>query len=141
MRVKCVYKSLDELPAELTSGVAQADRIRAMGHGKPWITPGKEYVVYAVDSDLGNIWYYILNDDDLPYPTFELAVFFELVDPHVSKYWVFSLDKGGAFRMWPSSWFQEYYHQLLVEGDQGVVADFVRLRGAIDAEDRESRAV
>ena len=135
MKVKCLYNKLDELPKEKFKKLKQVEYIKKIGKDKPRITLGKEYVVYGIHTALENVWYFICDDDYLYYPVFDLAVFFEITDSRISKYWEISVNESGVIKLWPSSWLKdEYYIDRLTDGEKDIVADFKRIKKEMDEE-------
>lgn len=135
MKVKCIYKTFEELPKETFDLLLQINELKNLNSNKPCITVGKEYIVYGIHSSLGNTWYFIADDDYIDYPVCVLAVFFKIIDPRISKYWHFDIDKNGDFSLWSPSWNQiEYYFDRLTDGEPDIVEDFKKIKEQIDLE-------
>lgn len=54
------------------------------------LTVGAEFTVYAMLIDATETFYYIVNDDDHPWPLWHPSSLFELVDRRVSCDWVYA---------------------------------------------------
>jgi len=59
---------------------------------------------------------------------------FEIVDEHLSTYWVIRHWTDGTVAMWPPSFFADFYHDDLSEGVAEVVSDYARVKRQIEAE-------
>lgn len=55
-----------------------------------------------------------------------LAIF-EVVDPRASAKWMLRRNQMGDLCLWPPSFFADYYHDLLSDGDSETVRDFQRV--------------
>jgi len=86
------------------------------------LTTGKPYVAYGFTVWQDHVWLYVCDDDypSLWYPTMHPAALFRVLDPHLSKYWVFGHhpDTPGkrhlfvvSFPEWAGD--QEFYERLL----------------------------
>jgi hypothetical protein len=51
------------------------------------LTVGKEYLVYAISFYKDQIWYYVIDDNDLWFPVRKPAPLFSITDNRVSKMW------------------------------------------------------
>ena len=96
------------------------------------ITPGKQYLVLGMQSTLGNLWIELQGDTGnlISVP----LCLFEIMDGRVSRHWIFKRWKDYDFTLWPESFYQEYYHDDLLEGVPNVVSDFRRLLNLLNAE-------
>ena len=54
-------------------------------------------------------------------------VMFEMIDPRASSKWVLRRSQVGDLCLWPPSFFTDYYHDLLSDGDPETVKDFQRV--------------
>ena len=134
MKVVCQYISIDEMPPELTRSLTNLDRLRAICAHRPRVTHGKSYTVYGVSCAEGNVWYDIVDDDAAPYPVSVLAAIFRVSDGRPSRLWVCRFNERGSFFLWPVSWYEDFYHDRLSEGDKKLVADFHKVKAEMDAE-------
>jgi hypothetical protein len=102
------------------------------------LTPGQEYVVYAA-TFLGNqVWYYLVDDDNLWYPHRRPAPLFQIVDARLSQYWRYSFTPGHldhlvllAFDEWVSN---VGFYDRLSDRDDAEVQVFRRRKAQLDAE-------
>ncbi|MDY6806947.1 MAG: hypothetical protein SXA11_24495 [Cyanobacteriota bacterium] len=99
------------------------------------LTIDKEYVVYAIYEKLGQVWYYIADDNFMYYPMRNPAPLFEVVDKRVSKYWQFDLRSNGLLRVAFSQWFTDpYFYEKLIDQEPTEVDLFKRIKALIDLE-------
>ena len=49
---------------------------------------GKDYVVYALSTYLGHVWYHIWDENSDYYPGWAPSLLFEVVDHRLSQYWI-----------------------------------------------------
>src|SRR4051812_7604933 len=84
MRVLCRYSSMlgIEDPAK-RAHVGKYVRQEDIG-----LEPGKTYLVYGVVFRDGVAWYYLLDDEDAPYPRPYCHNFFQLIDERIPTDWV-----------------------------------------------------
>jgi hypothetical protein len=125
---------LEDLPKDLVDSPRDLEVLRATGAHRPRITPGKQYTVYGVSCGAGNIWFDIIDDDEMSYTVGVLAVYFTISDSRLSKTWVCHLNDRGFLFLWPPSWLEPLYHDRLTDGAPDIVADFERTKAAIDGE-------
>jgi hypothetical protein len=52
---------------------------------------------------------------------------FEVIDPRASAKWILRRSQMGDLCLWPPSFFDDYYHDLLSDGDPETVRDFQRV--------------
>lgn len=96
---------------------------------------GKEYIVYALDSWQGDLWYYICDERYTYYPIHHPAPLFELVDPRLSKYWQFQIASNGLFTFAFEQWFSiPFYYDKLTEQDSEAILIFEKIKELMDAE-------
>jgi hypothetical protein len=103
------------------------------------ITIGREYVVYAMTIRGHDVWYYILDDRNLPYPVWHPAPLFSVVDGKVPSSWryIYTSSADDFLAVWAfPEWAQDpgrYYDQLS-DRDEEALAIFSRRRQEIDVE-------
>ena len=134
MKVQCRGSRLEDLSKDLVDSLFDLETLRATGAHRPRITAGKKYTVYGISCGAGNIWFDIVDDDEMCYTVGVLAVFFTISDSKPSKTWVCHLNDRGFLFLWPPSWLEPLYHDRLTDGDPEVVADFGRVKAAVDSE-------
>jgi hypothetical protein len=136
MRVRLKFGAIDELPPDLLGALHDVPRLRAMGFDGKFAAIGTEFTVYGIDVVAGNILYRLGNPPREEFTIQCLGALFEIVDGSVSRYWQARLLPGGRFVLWPPSWFAEFYHDRLSEGDPTICADFAELRERMKVETR-----
>jgi len=103
------------------------------------ITKGKEYVVlalsYAPSLNLNSEYPVIQIKDDSGYLYSHPLFLFNIVDDRVSKYWHIRFDRtDGWLKMWPESFYQEYYHDDLSNDVIEIEKDFKRVSKLLEEE-------
>jgi hypothetical protein len=125
MLVRCVSNSGADLPE-----ISRDSRMGIDASTEFALTVGRDYVVFAVTNYLATIWYYVMDDDDLPYPVWKPAPLIEMVDGRVPDHWVLAQYRnrsdGGhrfllSFPEWAENW---HYYELLVGGNSAALAQF-----------------
>lgn len=88
MIVACVKNRID---AALVGACEQERVPRFWGKGMNMfaLTEGKLYVVYAVQTDIFGVWYYVADDDypEVWYPNAYPSLLFQTVDSRTSRLW------------------------------------------------------
>ena len=119
MKVACVSRSARDLPRELIQpelGIGP-DRLFSLVVGKP-------YVVYGITWDLGNLWYYICDEDYSYYPVWNPSALFQIVDNRLSSYWRIAIYTVGQAKLkMPVIAFEEWandplFYDRLTEGQR-----------------------
>src|SRR6266566_8383404 len=124
MKVKLKYSSIDELPPLVLSALCDVPRLKAIGFDGHFAPIGTEFIVYGIDFLNGNLFYRLGHPPHEPYVIQCLAVLFQIVDPRVSRYWECRTLSAGEFVLWPPSWFVDFYHDRLSDGDRELVKDY-----------------
>ena len=131
MIIRCIANTGEDLPENYIDP--------ARGYTKKIelpLTVGKEYVVYAIRSWQGIVWYYICDDNYSYYPIQTPAPLFEVVDNRVSKYWRFMLNPNGVLRFVFEQWFTDpYFYDKLTDQEEAEVEIFDKVKELMDAED------
>lgn len=133
MRVRLAFGTIDELPPDLLGALDDVPRLKAMGFDGKFAPIGTEFTVYGIDFVGGNVLYRLGNPPREEFTIQCLGALFEILDGSVSRYWQSRLLPGGRFVLWPSSWFAEFYHDRLSEGDPAIYADFTEVRDLMKA--------
>jgi hypothetical protein len=139
MRVKGKWKKGDKVPLSYTHG----------GHpsiSTDWyLTPAKEYIVYAVSCHEGMTWYYVVDDHNLWFPIMKPAPLFEITDPRSSASWRVTFKYGRDWKTKDHSIetlllaFEEWcadpmYYERLADNNPPEVAVFAQRRKEMDSE-------
>jgi hypothetical protein len=83
-------------------------------------------------------WVEVLMEPDIPTLIPAPLCLFEIVDPRVSRYWEIHVSDEGMVRLWPPSFYREYYHDDLSDRAPEIVKDFWRVHALIEAEAKEA---
>jgi hypothetical protein len=116
--VRCLTRDGSALPT-----YAQDARSGITAETEFPITPGREYVVFAVTVFLGMAWFYVLDDDGHPWPMWIPAPLTEVTDGAIPPNWrigyvQFSRDKQHFVLSFPE-WASDYaFYERLVDGDE-----------------------
>lgn len=99
---------------------------------------GKEYTVYSLSEFYGYVWYCIL-DDGPEFPMWNPSMFFEISDPRLSRYWIYSLQKNYQNNVVPFFSFPEwikndYFYDSLTDGEDKEVEVFKNYKQLMDLE-------
>jgi hypothetical protein len=138
MRVRCVSNTGAGLPSSFLD-----ERGGYRRNTKYEISLHRVYTVYALTLRRGHVWYYICDDRELGYPVWHPAPLFEVVDPTLSRYWIFahgSPERDGdvvfAFREWADD--PGGYYDRLSDREPEATGTFRRYRQLMDAEGLDS---
>jgi len=103
----------------------------------------REYVVLgltvdaAVESNGRGAWVEVLIEPRVPTPVSVPLCLFEIVDSRASRFWEIQLSDNGVVRLWPPSFYHEYYHDDLSNRDPELVKDFWRVYALLESEAKE----
>jgi len=112
------------------------------------INPGRVAHVMALETFLRNLWIYICEPPNMPYPTRFPITFFSVLDSRASKLWDWeqtplegmnldlNVEQLISFPEWVSD--RNFYEHLL-DGDPTVVAQFAAARRYIENESQLNR--
>src|SRR5579883_1533882 len=133
MRVVCVARRGETLPEGYLD-----PRMNVRPETDFHLTVGREYVVYAVAIRNQQVWYYVVDDDNLWFPIYKPAPLFEIADARVSRYWKLKLTPGNldhevllAFEEWISD---EQFYDRLSDKEQTEVKVFRERKQQMDGE-------
>jgi hypothetical protein len=141
MKIKCIYNTGENIPKDLFSLYGYSEN---MIFEK--ITIGNIYIVYAIFTMKGRIWYLICSDwydgAGLNFPEFFSASLFEIIDESPSKYWIstFQNDDYDNSRElvlntgFPNIINEEYFYGNLLEDKEREVNLFKKYKYLIDME-------
>ena len=132
MIVRCVETTGDALPITARDPVQGVDADTVFP-----VARDREYHVYAITVLLGIAWYYVMDEDGNPWPTWVPAPLFEVVDGSFPPSW-----RIGYFRFSPDDqypilsfpeWAQDHqFYERLVDGDPVAIEIFARRRAEIE---------
>ena len=122
MKAKCIENKKASLPKEVLG-----DRFHLYQDFSLIID--QEYTVYAIREINNHIWYCICDEDFISHPNWNPSPLFEITDPQLSQYWIFSFEKSGT-KMTPIISFPQWandptFYSELVEAsssDQTAIA-------------------
>jgi hypothetical protein len=140
MRVRCLSKSGTALSARVAGTRSGYDE----GATFP-LTPGKDYVVYALAFADTSVWYYLVDDHELWYPVHYPAELFEVIDDRLSRYWRFAftpahLDHQALLTI--EEWaHDEYFYDRLTDKSASEVNKFANAKVLMDAEFAEQGGI
>jgi hypothetical protein len=131
--------------AKPTSEEAAALAIDLGGLPSPYsLTVGKTYLVLGltfprVPSLLGTEGAITYTDNEA-YVLQAPLVLFDVIDPRLSTKWVVGRNQMGDVCLWPPSFFAEFYHDKLSDGDPEIAKDFQRVYSELAEESGFRRA-
>jgi hypothetical protein len=133
MRVRCISKRGELLPKEYID-----PRVNVTRDADYRVTSGKEYLVYAIAFRRGQVWYYLIDDNELWYPRNLPAPLFEITDGRVSRFWKVNFTPGNpdhdmllAFPEWDSN---DLFYGRLTDRVPVEVAVFGGIKSKMDEE-------
>ena len=88
MKIKCEYTKLTDVPTDLISNNKAFNK-----NSDFYIDLNAEYTVYGLTVRDTCIWYYISDSSFTYYPKWKPSFLFEVIDPRLSRYWIYSLKK------------------------------------------------
>ena len=114
MRAKCIGR-------ELTEEQRLLFKVPALFRTKHQILIGQEYLVlgisFAVSSSVYGTTALLQIVNDAGYCLFIPAALFEIVESRCSSFWEARFHEDGAVTMWPSEFYEPYFHDDLSNGD------------------------
>lgn len=101
------------------------------------VTVGRSYPVYGVTILLGITWYYILDDDELPWPVWAPAPLFDVIDGTLPNSWQFGYFRFSLEQQFPLLSFPEwaadhFFYERLVDGEEDAVRVFACRRQEVE---------
>jgi hypothetical protein len=133
MKVRCLRDSIDDaMAAELGLG-RYAPRLF-----NSTIVVGSEYVVLGItcgpkSEAFGSSPTVLIRDERGGCAFVHLALF-EITEDSASRFWKVVSTKNGTLKIWPKSFFKQYYHDDLSEGVPEIVEDFRKVADMIKSE-------
>lgn len=132
MKVVCIQENIDDRLAQEVG----------LGEGQPRyynLTQSKEYVVlglsYFPDADVYARNPVIEIKNDTGGMTSAPLFLFKVIDDTPSKYWHIKFNKEeDVLRIWPESFYKDFYHDDLSEGVPEIERDFIEVCKMLEAE-------
>lgn len=124
MKVRCVSNSGSFLPKECLD-----PRWGYSSETEFPLTTGRVYVVYAMTTQLAHLWYYVLDDNQLPYPVWQPSPLFDVVDGSLPGDWLINHHRSDNAGFYPlisyPAWANDgFYYERLVDGEPEAVQLF-----------------
>ena len=137
MKIKC----LSNKKTSIQDNISSENLSRKQNLIYEFLDIEKEYNVYGMIINRGQIWYYICDRVHDLFPIARPAHLFEIIDNRLSRYWVFGIIEG--FEKYPSwifpEWINEpYFQDNLTDGEKREVAVFKSYKELMDLEFPES---
>lgn len=88
MKVKCNYLKINNVNEKSASYL-----INSNAEDDYFLTVGDEYTVYGITIRDNYPWYYLCDRSHTDYPQWKPPFFFKVVDPRLSRYWIYSFNK------------------------------------------------
>ncbi len=126
MKIQCVTMLPNEQQTALLSPYYQP------GKQQFALTVGQEYVALGLTILQGIPWVELASDSKFLYsaPLF----LFKIINGRISRYWEMRCHGNNNLTLWPPSFYQEYYHDDLLEGVAEIVADFNAVCALLESE-------
>lgn len=141
MRVRCRTNRAADLTTPWAVGLGDGDY--------PRLTPGRDYVVYALEWSEGVPGYILCDDDYWLYPMHYPAELFDITDPRPSRHWIVGFHPARpwgetrrvppevvvGFPEWVADWGFRY---RLTESREPELSTWRRFKLLLDAEARDA---
>ncbi len=135
MKVRCIA---DRPDAKATEALVAA-KMYWSGRMTYGVKVDREYLVYGMHLWQSIPFVYVLTSTEVTIHLTNVPLsLFEITDERVSRFWKVRYWPDGDVTLWPSSLYQDFYIEDLVEGKEAVVQDFQRLRRVMEAEADEA---
>lgn len=137
MKIRCSYINGSDLPSDLIS--VDPNYYSSL---KFDLLLDKDYTVYAMTLHHSYIWYYICDETSSTYPIWQPSPLFEVIDPKISRYWIYSYSSKTTYYWSPHpvwafpEWAQnpDYYYDMLTDGSENELALFEKYKDLMDLE-------
>jgi len=140
MKVKCIFKKYEEVDTK-----AYGFQAASKGNSNFYININETYIVYGMTLKDGNIWYYLCDLMFTYFPRWKPSLFFEVVDPRISRYWIYSFNKLVDYiQAYPIITFPEWannhpdFYDKLTDGEEREVEIFKNYKELMDLEFADS---
>jgi hypothetical protein len=126
MIVKCITKTESEDLINRNKTVIESNR-------DYHVTIGRSYLVYGLQFNADGSRYidYFSDSGNLAQAPFD---FFKVQDGKISMYWQLKVWENNDITLWPSLFYQEFFHDDLSEAVEEVVKDFKELTRLLEEE-------
>lgn len=141
MKIKCISSNIDDVFEQNSIVGNESIKNFLGGNNQMFISPGKEYFVYAITFVDDFIFYYIAEDifgNERNYPVWYPAEFFKVINNNLSKTWIFNVIKFKdilrpiiAFPEWAND---DEYYECLADGKKEAYEVFMKYKKIIDVE-------
>lgn len=136
MKIKCIFNKWVDIPKDVFSINNTINK-----ESDFYVDVGSEYIVYGMTVRNDCIWYYICDRVFTYYPRWKPSSFFEVIDPRLSRYWIFSCKKFKNYsKAHPIITFPEWadnhpdFYDKLTDGEQKEVIIFKTYKELMDLE-------
>ncbi len=132
MKIRCIANTGDVLPTMCR------DPLRGIDIDTQFpVTTGSSYPVYAVTLFLGTVWYYVLDDDRNPWPTWMPAPLFEVEDGSLPPTWSIGYFRFSREEQYPILSFPEWaadhhFYERLVDREDEAIQVFENRRREVE---------
>jgi hypothetical protein len=131
--VKCISAHPTEAQIQMLGQGFRRDRSFGIAAGREYLVLGL-IIDAAPQSDGRGAWVDVLMEPEIPTLISAPLCLFEIVDPRVSRHWEIRVSDNGNVRLWPSSFYREYYHDDLSNRDPETVKDFWHVHSLLETE-------
>lgn len=136
MKIKCIYKKWSDVPISVVSS-----NNLIVNESEFYLDLEKEYIVYGMTIRDGCFWYYVCDRLFSYFPRWKPSFFFEVSDPRLSRYWVYSNKKLEDYlKSYPIITFPEWasnhpdFYDKLSDGNEKEVMIFKSYKELMDLE-------
>lgn len=136
MIVRCLSTSPSQAQLQVLGPGFRRDRSFGLVEGREYLVLG--LIVDATpQSDGRGAWVDILMEPEIPTVISAPLSLFEILDPRASRHWEIRVSDEGMVRLWPSSFYREYYHSDLSDREPEIVKDFWRVHALLESEAKD----
>lgn len=137
MKVVCKTNNLHDILDPHTS--ARLKHYISRSDGEIDLEIAREYTVYGVEFWDNCPWFYLCTEEDDDYPKPFAAEFFEVIDEHISQYWILNSVPSGERENSTSLVFDEWskdpsFYERLIDGEPNAVLLFSKYRDLMNSE-------
>jgi len=136
MKIKCIYNKWPDVPKDIFPINDFSNK-----ESDFYIEIDAEYTVYGMTVRNGCIWYYTRDKAFTYFPRWKPSYFFEVVDPRLSRYWIYSCKKFKNYsQAHPIITFPQWadnhpdFYDMLSDGEEKEVMIFKTYKELMDLE-------